>query len=320
MVLEETKGKTIHHKPPAFSGLWSASQLRCERYCYLIARGIEGDFVESAVLQEGQLHEDDVIAKMTAKGLVVTDRQQLLRHPSLPLEGHPDGRFVVAETTPDIRMPPGRYLLDVKSMDRSFYYKAVKDFIGNFPHLYRQLESYSLMSEDHEPIFVPVKNRASGEIHEIILDPDEAEWAEIEAMVARLDSAIHTQDFNYMDLHCPSADSIAGKYCPYRAVGLCEHQTNIPNVTEAQVVQALSDYEEGMTLEKMGGERKSVAKGIMVAYLKNHKVTRMKIGDKTPTIAEGSRRSCNFDKLKETAPKIYDDVVSMSDYDKFEIR
>ena len=323
MVLEDTKGRTVHHKPPVFNGFWRASGLACERRCYLTAKGIEGDFVESAVLQEGLLHEDDVIAKLEAKGLTVTDKQQKLQHPTLPLEGHPDGRFVVTDqmlSTLSIRIPAGNYLLDVKSMDRNYYYKAVKDFRGNFPHLYRQLQAYSLMSEDHEPIFVPVKNRASGEIHEIILGPDEAEWAEIEAMLRRLESAVHTQGFDYMDLHCPPADSIAGKYCPYRAVGMCKHQTNIPDVTEAQVVQALSDYEEGKTLERIGKERKSDAKGVMMAYLKKHNVTRMRIGDKTPMTTEGSRRSCDIDRLKEIDPKTFDIVVTETSFEKFEVR
>ncbi|KKK75520.1 hypothetical protein LCGC14_2872880, partial [marine sediment metagenome] len=124
------------------NGVWTASQLSCERYCYLITQGIEGDFVESAVLSEGRLHEDDVIAKLQVKGLTVVDRQITLQHPILPLAGHPDGRIVIPSHESDhpfkelyAQFPNGKYLLDVKSMDRSFYSKAIKDFLTNFPHL-----------------------------------------------------------------------------------------------------------------------------------------------------------------------------------------
>ena len=323
MVLEETKERTVHHAPPAFKGVWTASQLRCERYCYLIARGIEGDFVESAVQEEGRLHEDDVIAKLQVKGIIVTDRQVTLTHPVLPLAGHPDGRVVLPDGISSAILTSGiKYLLDVKSMDRSFYWKAIKNFIGEFPHLYRQLQTYSLMSEDHESVYVPIKNRASGEVHELVLDPDEEEWDKIEDMINILTAAVKDPKFDYRFLHCPPADSISGKYCPYRKVGMCEHQTNIPDVTEAQVVQALSDYEEGKTLERIGGERKKDAKGIPVAYLKKHDVKKMKIGGRMPTLTEeDGRRSCDFERLRELSPKIYDEVIKKgAGFEKFEIR
>jgi len=589
MVLEDTKGKTVHHKPPDFNSVWTSSQLSCERYCYLIAQGIEGDFVESAVLDEGRLHEDDVIAKLQVKGVIVTDRQVTLRHPTLPLIGHPDGRvYIPPDMSSGILVPGTRYLLDVKcvslgtqilkadltwvnagdlregdkvvgfdenpdggrrrlrestvvsnnieimpaldtvlsdgsvlrsssshywltsrlsgeaerivppfwektselssgfipkrdrfdweassyylpkyfsvweedfsyeagylsaswdgegslfyspsrpcwqlefsqsenemlervkayldekefnyrtndritssgkvnvlvtlqggfaeitrflgqfrpprllskfhwekqpflqmkslpevedvvdvgekslcvlqtttgtfiaegfashnSFDRSFHQKAIKDFVGNFPHLYRQLQSYSLMSEDHEPVYVPAKNRASGEIHELVLDPDEEEWSKIETMITILDNAVHDPKFDYKYLHCPPADSISGRYCPYRVVGMCEHQTNIPNITEAQVVQALSDYQEGKTLEKIGGERKLEAKEIMAAYLKNHNITKMKIGDKVPMITDENSRSCDYDMLEQEDLVLYKKVVKKTPYQKFQIR
>lgn len=320
MVLEHTKGRTVHHKPPDFNGYWTASQLSCERNCYLIASGIEGDFTEAAVTEEGRLHEDDVIAKLQVKGITVYDRQIELRHPDLLLRGHPDGRVTVPLDLATVTLPAGKYLLDVKSMDRPYYWKAIKDFKGNFPHLYRQLQGYSLMSEDHEPIYVPIKNRATGEIHELVLNIDVTEWAIIETMLALLGDAINDSKFDYRFLHCPPADSISGKYCPYRNVGLCEHQTNVPDVTDAEVVQALSDYEEGKALGKMGEERKSSAKKVMIAYLKNNKVASMKIGNRTPMLTMESRRSCDLEKLKELAPDIYKQVVTESGYEKFQVR
>lgn len=320
MVLEETKERTVHHKPPAFFGYWTSSQLGCERRCFLIARGIEGDFVETAVTDEGRLHEDDVIAKLQVKGIIVYDRQVELRHPTLPLRGHPDGRIIVSPELATAILLAGTYLLDVKSMDRAFYLKAIKDFKGNFPHQYRQLQSYSLMSEDHEPVYVPIKNRASGEIHELVLEPDEEEWSKIEAMITLLDSAVKDPGFDYKYLHCPPADSISGKYCPYRVVGMCEHQTNIPDVTEAQVVQALSDYEEGKTLKKIGEERTSDAREVMMVYLKGHNMTQMKIGSKIPTITKGNTRSCDYEKLKELDSALYNMVVRETSSEKFQIR
>lgn len=319
MVLEETKGRTVRHTPPEFTGDWSSSQLGCLRQMYLIAKGIEGDFYESAVLEEGRLHEDDIVAKMRVKGLNITDRFQELQHPGLPLKGHPDGRFVVTGSE-GLSIPEGRYLLEVKSMDRSFYYKAIKNFIEFFPHLYRQLQSYSLMSEGHEPVFTPVKNRATGEIHELIFEPDQNAWREIEDWIRLLRQAILTDGYDYKQLPCPPTDSITGKYCPYRAIGMCEHQTNIPEVTETQVVQALSDYEEGKVLERQGGNLKDSAKTVIIHYLKKNNVRQIKIGDKMPMLTQGSRRSCDFDELRKQNPKLYDLVVKISEYDKFEIK
>ncbi|KKN68713.1 hypothetical protein LCGC14_0449040 [marine sediment metagenome] len=320
MVLEETKERTVHHNPPPFFGYWTSSQLGCERRCFLIARGIEGDFVEMAVTDEGRLHEDDVIAKLQVKGIIVYDRQVELRHPTLPLRGHPDGRVIVSPELAAAILSADTYLLDVKSMDRAFYLKAIKDFKGNFPHLYRQLQGYSLMSDDHESIYVPIKNRATGEIHELVLAPDEEEWIKIETMITLLSNANSDPNFDYKYLHCPSAESISGKYCSYRNVGMCEHQTNIPDVTDAEVVQALSSYEEGKTLNKQGEERKDSAKKTMIAYLKNNGVTSMKIGNKIVMVTKEGRRSCDLDKLKELAPDIYKLVAEETPYEKFQTR
>ena len=317
-MLDSTE-RTVSHKPPEFTGFWSSSQLGCWRQMYLIAKGIEGDWYDSPVLKEGRLHEDDLIAQMAVKGVVVTDRFEELKHPILPLKGHPDGRFTVTQDM-NLGIPEGRYILEAKSMDRSFYYKAVKDFKTNFPHLYQQLQSYSLMSEGHESVFVPIKNRATGEIYEYVFEPDPDTWDEIEKGMANLQVAIHTPGFDYKTLVCATPDSIKAKYCPYRDRELCESQTNIPEVTEQELVFAIQQYEEGKTVESHGSKLKADARKIAVAYITNHNLVTMTVAGKLVSIIPSSRRVCDFDKLRDLDSKIYDQVVDDSESDRFTIK
>lgn len=314
MISEE---RVVTHKAPKFPGYWTASQLGCWRRMYLLAKEHEGDFVESPVLSEGRLHEDDVIAKLRVKGVTVTGRQTELKHPTLPLRGHPDGWATVSGNE-GLYIPPGHYLLDVKSMDRPFYSKAIKDFIGNFPHLYYQLQGYSLMSKGEE-IYVPIKNRATGEIYELVLQPDEAIWRIIELGVSQVAKAVDTPGFDYKTLACPDPDSIAARYCPYKERELCQYQTNILEVTEAEVVQAISEYEEGKSLERSAARIKDDAKLIIIAWLKKNGVKKIRVGDSVPTLTEGSRRNCNFDLLKKDYPEAHRQAISETVYEKFQI-
>jgi len=296
--------------PPVWPGYWTSSQLGCWRCMYLMSQGIEGDFVvDSPVFEEGRLHEDDVLAKLAVKGIRVYDRQVELSHSDLLLKGHPDAWVEIEGRT---------YISDVKSMDRSYWYKAVTDFILNFRHLYLQVQSYSLMSKQ-EPIYIPIKNRATGQIHELFFEPDPVVFAEIEAGIALLESAVQDKTFNYMTLSCSQEDSIKGRWCPYKKRGLCEHQTNIPDVTEAEVVQAISDYDEGRVLTRQGDKLKSEARKTVVAYLKRHGLDKIKVMGRTPRLTDMVRRNCDFERLLELDKTIYDEVVSESNYEKFDV-
>jgi len=297
--------------PPVWPGYWTSSQLGCWRCMYLMSQGIEGDFVvDSPVFEEGRLHEDDVLAKLAVKGIRVYDRQVELSHPVLPFKGHPDAWVEIDGRT---------YISDVKSMDRSYWYKAVTDFILNFKHLYLQVQSYSLMSKQ-EPIYIPVKNRATGQIHELFFEPDPVAFTEIETGIALLDAATQDKSFDYMTLTCPKEeDSIKARWCPYKKRGLCEYQTNIPDVTEAEVVQAISDYDEGRVLGKQGDKLKEAARKIVVAYLKKHGLKKIKVMGRTPHLTTMSRRTCDFEELLELSKDIYDQVISETSYEKFDV-
>jgi len=300
--------------PPEWPGYWTSSQLGCWRCMYLVSQGIEGDFVvDSPVFEEGRLHEDDILAKLAVKGIRVYDRQVELSHPVLPFKGHPD-----AWADMDTESQCITRIVDVKSMDRSYWYKAVTDFILNFRHLYLQVQSYSLMSRQ-EPIYIPVKNRATGQIHELYFEPDPVAFAEIEAGVALLGAAVEDKLFDYLTLTCPPEDSIKAKWCPYRKRGLCEHQTNIPDVTESEVVQAISSYDEGRVLTRQGDKLKAEARKIIVTYLKGHGLKKIKVMGKTPSLIDMSRRNCDFERLLELDKAIYDEVVSETNYEKFDV-
>jgi len=317
MVLDRKEKREVR-KPTEFTGCWSASQLGCWRQMYLLARGFAGEFRESAVLEEGRLHEDDIIARLRVHGISIDGRFEELKHPELPLTGHPDGSFQL-DTQIDF-LEPGKYVLEVKSMDRAFWYRARKNFKDYFPHLYRQIQAYLMMKSEHRAYTV-IKNRASGEVYEEIIEPDLEVQDEIATYLKLLLRMIDIIDFDYMVISCPDINSITARYCPYKSMNLCEHQTNIVSYSDEEVAQAVADYREARSLEKVSTEMNKRARAVLVAYMKSHGLDRAVLSGAKAKFEQRTRKSIDTELLKSILDTdTYNAVEIETVYDYFELR
>ena len=65
---------------------------------------------------------------------------------------------------------------------------------------------------------------------------------------------------------------------------------------------------------------KTEAKAIIIAYLKKNNVKKIQVGGSFPSLTQASRRSCDYDKLKELNPTLYKQVISEGSYEKFNLK
>lgn len=217
----------------------------------------------SGVFAEGNLHEEDVVARLLDQGFSIQSQQMevnLTITPSVAVQGHIDGAVIHPHW--------GMWkLLEIKSMGKDQYDEWVKkrwDTPGLIRKYKWQVSSYMLSLQDPpaELMFV-VKNRNNGQLDISYLEKPFYTKAEIAARVLEIERYVRAETLPECDSRMfPCPVYYLGCDVPESTVSLSEGE--IEKLAEV-VLEAKSDKDAAEAREKVArANLKAAVKGRMV--------------------------------------------------------
>ena len=209
--IEEYLSEPIEYSE--WPGYWNATNCTgCPRALIYIARGIKppgrpGPW-DIYKMQDGNLHEDDIKARLRLKGIRIEEPGAIMLSQA-PVVCHPDG-IVSLDGVP--------FGLEIKSYGCDYFHpltiRGVKDYS---PRYYRQMQLYMLATGIKQWILL-AKDRNCCLIHEEIVAYDDAVAQELIDIILSA-KAVLDQNLDAQALPC-SSDFMTRQFCSFSP--MCE--------------------------------------------------------------------------------------------------
>lgn len=255
-----------------FNGRWHVTWcLGCERAMAHVARGcleIQIPPSNRQLMDDGLLHEADIIARLEIAGVDIQDRNIVLMPADALLIGRPDGAIVVSPELlrlgiPTIRIPKEiglnineRVTLEIKTVDGAMFdLLSTKHIVDIEPRYGKQVQVYMRYQGTQKTLFL-IKDRSKGRYTEQLYGYDDSIAQDIINKVNRVTSLIsHNRPCEDIP---PSMDFLTKLFCSYKT--LCQDCSYADKrITDAYFVGIATDWLDRNILQgDLNGEMEAI--------------------------------------------------------------
>jgi hypothetical protein len=256
--------------------------------------------------EEGNWHETRIKDELRALGCEIKDEQKelCLEFPTFQLVGHIEGlikvspkvwqesAYIVQFWNCSERDVEGWHHLEVKSFSLSEHQRWLTGTFEAFPAYAVQRSCYLAAIPDDLSVYV-AKDRNNGARHLYFI---KGETVPIEEIAFKLSTVIATPSveasYNPTSIEC--------RRCELRTTSCSPAPID---VTDADIADAVTDYQVGRAQEREGKALADAAKDALVAYAKQHEVLQYQSLGRTVHYSSYPRETLSIKRLEEIVPR-----------------
>jgi hypothetical protein len=305
-----------------WEGVLRASSIgRCARSISYRALGYQAAGVSGRsqmAMDDGRLHEDNLIARIMALGHPVRDRQREVRTEYPPIVGHVDGIVEIYSV---------EYLLEIKTANHFEFEKIRKEGVErSHPEYYAQVQFY-INRLGLSRAIVLLKNRSNAALHEELIPGDSRYYQRILDRATRLWESIQRHELFEREY---SRESRQCAWCRYNHY--CWPEVDFEHaesggraarvlVEDGGMIEAAGIWRDGKELEARAKELIGIARGVFDVYMTERDVSGViDVDGLEITRSRRTRESIDLNLAKRTLPEeVLDKLVKRTEYSELRI-